>query len=88
MAMTWSEQVQFILKEDLTVSRIKFLDDVKNVIDDIHAESPADRFDADFVLSTGVLQQFIRDLFKAVGVKTKAKSEEVKTEKVEEAEMA
>ncbi len=55
MALTWRDQVSFVLCHDFTFKSMRFLDAVKEVVDDIQAETPEQQFDADFVIMTETL---------------------------------
>ena len=66
MALTWREQVSFVLCHDYTFKSLRFLDAVKEIVDDIQAESPEQQFDADFVIMTDTLHNmmgFVTGLF-------------------------
>ncbi len=59
MALTWREQVSFVLCHDFTFKQLRFLDAVREVVDDIQAETPEQQFDADFVIMTETLQEMM-----------------------------
>lgn len=61
------ERLSFILNEDCTLKRLKFADQLREKNDDILKEDYAQRFDADFVLMTGVLTQLTANLLEEFG---------------------
>ncbi len=67
LALEWEEHFSFILNEDGTLSRLKFADEIKEQNDDILKEDIAQRFDADFVLMTGEIKQFMQNLIEEMG---------------------
>lgn len=62
LALSWENHLSFVLKEDGTLSRIKFADDILEKNDDILKEDIAQRFDADFFLMTHELADLIDKL--------------------------
>lgn len=63
IALTWQEQVSFVLSDDFSLKNIKFLETVKEMAHDAFTESDADRFDASFVIMTGTLNHLLEQLF-------------------------
>lgn len=62
LALAWENHLSFVLKEDGSLSRIKFADDILEKNDDILKEDIAQRFDADFFLMTHELADLIDKL--------------------------
>lgn len=67
IALNWSDTLSFVLKDDLTIKRMKFSEELRDQNGDIDSEDAAARFDADFALVTGELSRFVPDLLKALG---------------------
>jgi recombination associated protein RdgC len=66
LALTWENRVSFVLTESLTLKRIAPVDVIKESADGVVLVEE-ERFDADFMLMTGELQQMIADLVDALG---------------------
>jgi len=85
VSIDWQERISLVLKDDCTISRIRFSDVLKEQNDDISREDVAQRFDADFVLFTGELMALINTLIESLGGEAETTSEkEDKQEKSEE----
>lgn len=67
LALEWEEHFSFVLNDDATLSRLKFSDEIKEQNDDVLKEDIAQRFDADFVLMTGEIKQFMQKLIEEMG---------------------
>jgi len=67
LALSWSEQVRFNLKEDFSVKSLKFLEGVQDQAKDTFTETEADRFDADFAIMTATLRDLTKGLIQAFG---------------------
>ena len=59
--------LNFRFNEDCTIKRLKFADTVREKNDDILKEDFAQRFDADFVLMTGILAKLTENLLDEFG---------------------
>ncbi|ATX79611.1 recombination associated protein RdgC [Mariprofundus aestuarium] len=64
MAMNWQERLSFVLHEDLSVHRMRFDSAVLDEADG--GDDEASRFDADFVIMTSELTEFIPALLAAL----------------------
>jgi recombination associated protein RdgC len=64
LALSWDGKASFVLSEDLQLKKVTFLDGTEP--DAISAEGE-DKFDADVVLSTGMLGPLLKDLVEALG---------------------
>ena len=62
LALSWTEQVRFTMKDDFSIRQIKFLEGVKALAKDAFTETNAQRFDADFTIMTESLRHFLKDL--------------------------
>lgn len=67
LSLEWEDNLSFILNEDCTLKRLKFADQIREKNDDILKEDYAQRFDADFVLMTGVLSKLTANLLDDFG---------------------
>jgi recombination-associated protein rdgC len=62
LALEWEEHLSFVLNEDCSLKRLKFAEQIREKNDDILKEDYAQRFDADFVLMTGILSKLTESL--------------------------
>lgn len=67
LALEWENNLKFILVEDGTLKRLKFDDNITEKNDDIVKENVAARFDADFILMTAILSEFVENLINEFG---------------------
>lgn len=69
LALTWEEQLSFILTDAMEVKRLAFLDGIKDAAEGAESNSllEDEQFAADFVLMAGTLQRFVPDLLAALG---------------------
>ncbi len=70
LAMSWADRLSFVLDENLSVKRLKFLDLIQDQAADIEAFDETEQFDADFSIMTAELAQFfprLLELFTAEG---------------------
>ena len=67
LALNWDEHLSFVLNDDGSLKRLKFADQIREKNDDILKEDYAQRFDADFVLMTGILAKLTENLLEAFG---------------------
>jgi len=63
LALSWCEQLSFVLKQDFSVKSLKFLGGVKTQASEIFTETAAQQFDADFVIMAETLRAFWRSLY-------------------------
>jgi len=64
LALSWEGKASFVLTESLQLKKVTFLDGTE--ADAVNAEGE-DKFDADVVLSTGMLGPLIKDVIDALG---------------------
>ncbi len=67
LAVTWDENLSFVLDEELGVKRLKFGDTLQDKLDDVDTDDVAARFDAAFTLMTLELSRLIPGLLEALG---------------------
>ena len=72
LALSWQDQIEFVLKHDFTVSQIRFLESLQDLANHGDHETPEQRFDTDVVLMTESLRLFLKDLLKLTEFKAKA----------------
>jgi len=72
LALTWDERLSFILDENLSVKRLKFLDLIQDQVTDTDAHDEAARFDVDFSIMSLELANFIPRLLEIFGGELKA----------------
>lgn len=65
LAMTWNDKISFILAENLTIKKITPLDVIKE--NATAASDQAERFDNDFAMMTGELNQLMSDIVESLG---------------------
>lgn len=66
LALTWNDQISFVLTENLTIRRIAPLD-VMQESNEVMMRDSDERFDTDFALMTGELAKMMADLVSALG---------------------
>ncbi|WP_373100863.1 MULTISPECIES: recombination-associated protein RdgC [Pasteurellaceae] len=67
LALEWEAHLTFVLNEDCSLKRLKFADQIREKNEDILKEDIAQRFDADFVLMTGILAKLTENLLNEFG---------------------
>lgn len=67
LALNWGETLSFVLSDDLSVTSMKWSDDLMEKNDDIYDEDSLARQDADIALLTGELANFVPALIDALG---------------------
>jgi recombination associated protein RdgC len=64
LALSWEGKASFVLTENLQLKKVTFLDGTEP---DAVSPEGEDKFDADVVLSTGLLAPLIQDVIDALG---------------------
>ncbi len=64
LGLIWDEKIKFNLNDDASLKQIKFLDVVKEQTEDVPNEDKLAKFDADFALMSGELNQLLSELEK------------------------
>ena len=72
LALNWDDRISFILDENLSVKRLKFLDLIQDQVTEINVEDEAARFDVDFSIMSLELANFIPRLLAIFGGELKA----------------
>ncbi len=67
LALEWHERLGFLLCDDLSIKRLKFLDLIQEEAAEAEAEDAATRFDVDFALMTLELGRFLPRLLELFG---------------------
>jgi recombination associated protein RdgC len=67
LALNWDDRLSFILDENLSVKRLKFLDLIQDQVTETHADDEAARFDVDFSIMSLELANFIPRLLEIFG---------------------
>jgi len=67
LALSWEEQVSFVLDEEITLRRIRFGDALQEQLDDVDSDDAVARFDAAFTLMTLEFSRLLPGLLEALG---------------------
>jgi recombination associated protein RdgC len=71
LALNWEDRLAFVLDENLSVKRLRFLDLIQEQVTETEAESEQQRFDVDFSIMTTELAQFLLKLLDLFGGENK-----------------
>ncbi len=72
LAMNWADRLAFIVDENLSIKRLKFLDLIQDQVSDIDTDSEAEQFDVDFSIMSLELANFLPRLLELFGGENKA----------------
>lgn len=67
LALEWHDHLEFLLCDDLSIKRLRFLDLIQDQAAEAEAEDAAARFDVDFALMSGELGRLLPRLFDLFG---------------------
>lgn len=67
LAITWDENVSFMLDEEMGIRRLKFGETLQDQLDDVDVDDAVAKFDATFTLMTLELSRLIPGLLEAMG---------------------
>lgn len=67
LALTWDDNVSFILDEEMGIRRLKFGETLQDQLDDVDVDDAVAKFDAAFTLMTLELSKLIPGLLEAMG---------------------
>ena len=67
LGMTWNDRLSFVIEQDFSIKRIRFLDLVQEQKADLEIESPEEQFTADFSIFAAEFAAFIPELAQCFG---------------------
>jgi recombination associated protein RdgC len=67
LAIAWSERLSFVLDENLSIKRLKFLDLIQDQVADTEADDEIAQFDVDFSIMSLEIANFLPHLLDAFG---------------------
>ncbi|SOB75997.1 recombination associated protein RdgC [Marinobacter sp. LV10R510-11A] len=67
LALTWDDNVSFVLDEEMGIRRLKFGETLQDQLDDVDVDDAVAKFDAAFTLMTLELSKLIPGLLEAMG---------------------
>ena len=71
LALNWEERLAFVLNENLSVKRLRFLDLIQEQVADTNAETEIEHFDVDFSIMTAEFANFLPRLLELFGGENK-----------------
>lgn len=75
LALRWADKLACVFHEDLSIKGIKFLDVIKERLEEVQAETRAERIDADFALMSAEFAVLINDMMEMFGGAVKSDAE-------------
>jgi recombination associated protein RdgC len=67
LALRWADKLACVFHEDLSIKGIKFLDVIKERLEEVEAQTRAERIDADFALMSAEFSVLIKDMMEMFG---------------------
>lgn len=67
LELIWQKRIAFVLNDDLSISRIRFLDVVKESLEELEDVDSMQKFESEFALMSLELRSCLKDLVKAMG---------------------
>jgi recombination associated protein RdgC len=67
LALTWNDRLSFVLADDLTIRRLRFLELVRDELSDVETDSVEARNDAEFVIASGEIRALLPRLIELFG---------------------
>ncbi len=67
LAVSWSDRLSFIVDENLSIKRLKFLDLIQDQVTDTDAATAEEQFDVDFTIMSQELSSFLPRLLEIFG---------------------
>jgi recombination associated protein RdgC len=71
LAISWADRLSFIIDENLSIKRLRFLDLIQEQMTDIETGNEAEQFDADFSIMSMELANFLPRLMELFGGENK-----------------
>jgi recombination associated protein RdgC len=71
LAISWADRLSFIIDENLSIKRLRFLELIQDQLADIETGSEAEQFDADFSIMSMELSNFLPRLLELFGRENK-----------------
>jgi recombination associated protein RdgC len=71
LALNWEDRLAFVLDENLSVKRLRFLDLIQDQLADTNAETEQEHFDVDFSIMTAEFANFLPRLLELFGGENK-----------------
>jgi recombination associated protein RdgC len=68
LALNWHDRVAFTVDAELSIRGLQFLDEVRDQLQDVVAETDAERFDADFAIMSHELASLVPELLEGSGI--------------------
>jgi recombination associated protein RdgC len=72
LAVSWADRISFIIDENLSVKRLRFLELIQDQVSDIETDDEAAQFDVDFSIMSAELANFLPRLIELFGGENKA----------------
>ncbi|MDD5580337.1 MAG: recombination-associated protein RdgC [Methylobacter sp.] len=72
LAVNWADRISFIIDENLSIKRLRFLDLIQDQVGDVETHDEAERFDVDFSIMSLELSNFLPRLIELFGGENKA----------------
>ena len=63
LQLLWKEHLRFVLRDDFSITSLKFTDAIHDLAKDIHTENAQQEMDANFVIMCQTLNEFLEQLF-------------------------
>jgi recombination associated protein RdgC len=67
LALTWNDRLSFVLADDLTIRRLRFLELVRDELRDVETDSVEARNDVEFVIASGEIRSLLPRLVELFG---------------------
>ncbi|MGZ8224037.1 MAG: recombination-associated protein RdgC [Methylobacter sp.] len=72
LAVNWADRISFIIDENLSIKRLRFLDLIQDQVADVETNTEAEQFDVDFSIMSLELSNFLPRLIELFGGENKA----------------